>query len=260
MKGLLRNCAFVGMLLVLSPSQAALITDVSFTERTGTVRADEIVEVWVTLTVDSLSDPLFIDNTASGPSFGLDPAIVPTTGQNTSLFDPLYNPDYEWWLEPFVPFTEWDSFYGGTNYAPCGENGFNAACGPGNYTSVPSSYRNEDRFRWYTRYNEDPSAGYPNESFLLNPGESMDFLALAFQPIDGLAGNGTFELYDAGLGLYFYGTDSNGDRHRNSYLFGRACESRTSDCVFTRTVVPVPAAVWLFGSGLGLLGWMSRKA
>jgi hypothetical protein len=26
------------------------------------------------------------------------------------------------------------------------------------------------------------------------------------------------------------------------------------------SVVPVPAAVWLFGSGLGLLGWMRRRA
>jgi len=25
-------------------------------------------------------------------------------------------------------------------------------------------------------------------------------------------------------------------------------------------VVPIPATVWLFGSALGLLGWMQRKA
>ena len=25
------------------------------------------------------------------------------------------------------------------------------------------------------------------------------------------------------------------------------------------TAVPVPAAVWLFGSGLGVLGWMRRR-
>jgi len=30
--------------------------------------------------------------------------------------------------------------------------------------------------------------------------------------------------------------------------------------VFTLTVVPVPAAVWLFGSALGLLGWVRRRA
>jgi hypothetical protein len=32
------------------------------------------------------------------------------------------------------------------------------------------------------------------------------------------------------------------------------------EVVYTYSVVPVPAAVWLFGSALGLLGWMRRKA
>ncbi len=32
------------------------------------------------------------------------------------------------------------------------------------------------------------------------------------------------------------------------------------DSSVTISTVPVPAAVWLFGSGLGLLGWMRRKA
>ena len=31
------------------------------------------------------------------------------------------------------------------------------------------------------------------------------------------------------------------------------------DQIRVLTAVPVPAAVWLFGSGLGLLGWMRRR-
>lgn len=35
---------------------------------------------------------------------------------------------------------------------------------------------------------------------------------------------------------------------------------RLSKCAFTGGEVPVPGAIWLFGSALGLLGWMRRKA
>ena len=41
--------------------------------------------------------------------------------------------------------------------------------------------------------------------------------------------------------------------------YSATCNSWTSS-YFTATVVPVPAAVWLMGSALGLLGWARRKA
>jgi len=37
-------------------------------------------------------------------------------------------------------------------------------------------------------------------------------------------------------------------------------DSNYGSLLVRTTVVPVPAAVWLFGSALGLLGWMRRKA
>ena len=39
-----------------------------------------------------------------------------------------------------------------------------------------------------------------------------------------------------------------------------ALPGTASGYIYTFTVVPVPAAVWLFGSALGLLGWARRRA
>jgi len=48
---------------------------------------------------------------------------------------------------------------------------------------------------------------------------------------------------------------------------GSSGQEKTSDVLFSWAVhdgdvsaVPVPAAVWLFGSALGLLGWIKRKS
>ncbi len=41
---------------------------------------------------------------------------------------------------------------------------------------------------------------------------------------------------------------------------GAGLDSRINEFELTTSVVPVPAAVWLFGSALGLLGWGRRKA
>lgn len=41
---------------------------------------------------------------------------------------------------------------------------------------------------------------------------------------------------------------------------GNGGAPRFDDAFLVERVVPVPAAVWLFGSALGMLGWMRRKA
>jgi hypothetical protein len=251
MNNLPRLAGIAALLLLLQPAQAALITSVSFTERTGTVQPDEIVEVWVTLTVDSQSDPLYINHLASAPYFGLSPEVVPTNGYISS-------PDYD---PALFPFSDWQRVSGSYGYNPCPDGGFLAACGgDGSYTHAPSNYiQKEDTFRWATTYIAYEPAGYPNQTFLLNPGESRDFLMFAFQPLDGLAEAGTYQLNTVVLDLVFTGWDASGNQINGNYRLGNTCPTGATDCAFIRSVVPIPAAVWLFGSGLGLLGWVRRR-
>ena len=44
-----------------------------------------------------------------------------------------------------------------------------------------------------------------------------------------------------------------------SFFFGLDCPGGCNTNVWTYQVVPVPAAVWLFGSALGLMAWLRRR-
>ena len=90
-------------------------------------------------------------------------------------------------------------------------------------------------------------------------------LAANFTAWTGIhAGTRTFEQVVAGAaqdyGLVF--TDGISGHITNSQTLGFASTSGATIAIdnFGAQVVPVPAAVWLFGSALGLLGWMRRKA
>ncbi len=225
-------------------ANAALLSTVTFAEQSISVAPDEIVEVWVTLTLDEASDPLFIDHLAGGPSFGLIADVVPSTGQ---IVFPSSDPN-----APYVPFSDWGRVRGAEAWSPCGSNPFIAACGSGSYEYADFGYKLEETFLWHTEYN--PYGGFENETFLLSPGESIDFLALAFQPIDGEAQPGTYELYNVRLELLFWGEDTEGNQYNGRTSLGDTCSPRLPECYFSATVVPIPASGWLFGPALLVLG------
>jgi len=56
-----------------------------------------------------------------------------------------------------------------------------------------------------------------------------------------------------------FGSSRCGDNTTGTGTYTAICNSWTSS-YFTASAVPVPAAVWLFGSAIGLLGWIRRRA
>ena len=69
-----------------------------------------------------------------------------------------------------------------------------------------------------------------------------------------------------GLGSHIAGLIRDGDNPSLDFIDtigagyqGDASKSILASALVRTSVVPIPAAVWLFGSALGMLGWMRRK-
>ena len=226
------STALLGCTCIFSLAHAELITTVRFTEPEGTVRADERIQVWLTLTVEEGSDPLILDRNALAPDFGLPQRLVPTVGD---LYRDYFEGSYVLEVGPVnVPFSNWDYFYPSYNYWPCGDASPLMYCGNGNYTYVPGRDRVGEAF---------DSRIYSSEgTFTLYPGESRDFLVISYEPYKGMAPPGTYEVLQAGLGFGFQGDVDDGWAYFGQSNLGQACESHSSSCTFKRTVIPVPGA------------------
>lgn len=223
---------------VFAASQANALS-VSFVQPDGVVGPNENIEVLlrVTTNTDFSFDGLDIDG-----SYGIDPSLIPTEG---FFFD-------DNGLQT-IAFAEYGQAFTSISYTCSGSfsDGGDSVCPPG------SDYDFE-----FAAPGPGSFAGM--SSYSLNAGESEDFLFGTFLPLNGGATPGTYDFFGANITILITGTgfDMFGnqvDLFRNVTL-ATTCTTGDTFCDFSRVVVPVPAAVWLFGSALLGFAGLRRKA
>lgn len=237
----------------ISPSAwAALPTgSLQYITPTGTVGANEVVDVWLRFTLDAGSAPLnFSTDPQTGLLTGFDAADLPKQGR---YYDAALG---QYVTADFVKYTG-----AGLNTVFYCNDTFTNGCN-GNTTNYS--------FSFFT--NSQP--GMPSINFVssinLAPGQSTDYVFGQFTPAAGGAAPGNYRLYNTGLFLYFNGVDADG--HSLSYadwgqggavntLLGQACPSSTDSCAFIRTVtaVPEPSTYGLMALGLLGVGMAARR-
>jgi len=122
---------------------------------------------------------------------------------------------------------------------------------PANFSSVPAAALSDLTYTW------DNGAEIGLSTILTNNATTWEaaggFLINGFQ-ITAAALSGDPGIYSLALSAGLPGNPGPGSNGTNSVAFG--AESNAGQWVLNP--IPVPAAVWLFASALGLLGW-SRK-
>ena len=206
---------------------SSVISNVTFNTPTGTVGPTDTIPLWMTLSLDPSSDPLTYDSSLAITGTGnLPTSLIPSTG----VLDSDYNTP--------ATFASYDSAgllisYNCVTFTGCSRN-----AAP--YRSISS--RASDS--WFGQ-----------STLNMNGGDSLNVHVFDLVPTVESVPPGVYTINMASLGFYIHGVDSRGNL-MNAYIF------LGTDYNFTRTVstVPIPAAVWLFGSGLmGLIGISRQK-
>lgn len=211
---------------------------VSFIQPDGIVSPTDTIEVMIRVTADA--DFAFDGNDPTN-NYGIDPGLIPTEG--------LFFGDAG--LE-FIPFEEITVAFTSLSYTCAGSfsDGGANVCPPGDEYDFTFNPPGADSFGGL-------------DMFSLAAGESQDFLFGSFTPLDGSAAPGEYNFYGANITLFFGGTgiDQFGNLQEifQTVTLATTCAVDDTSCDFSRTVVPVPGAVWMFASAIGCLVGARRR-
>ncbi|MBI3154241.1 MAG: PEP-CTERM sorting domain-containing protein [Burkholderiales bacterium] len=220
-------CLSLGCTLAAAPALAALPTGtLSFVQRTGTVLANETIEVRLELTMDS--DLVF----SSNPLAGFAAEDLPTEG---GYWDDEAS---EWVTAAFVEIT---GAYLNTWFMCAGT--FTSSCTGG----PPYDFG----------FHTSSAPGYPSinfhESFTLLSGHSYEYTFGFFSPTGGSAPPGTYKWNGTGVTLNFVGVDADGNSLTASHDIA-SVNGMDDSVAFMREVVAVPEPGSYTLMALGLLG------